>query len=119
MDLKRKIGIILLIIIAILIANRYIINPTSIAGHSVSTNQQVQITPLTDEERQKAISTLVSSEFIKDVPEKNPIALIFFKFENGQRIWQEGFLIGNNQLLSEGEPAMNLLLHSKYISEYD
>ena len=27
------------------------------------------------------------------------------------------FLIGNNQLLNEGEPAMYLYLHSKYISE--
>tara|TARA_Y100000310_G_scaffold339472_1_gene432204 strand:+ start:425 stop:916 length:492 start_codon:yes stop_codon:yes gene_type:complete len=117
MDLKRKIVISLIIVSLAFILGRYAFGPTNIAGRSVSTGQEFKITPLSNEERQKVTGTLISSEFIKDVPEKNPIALIFFKFENGQRVWQEGFLIGNNQILSEGEPTMKLILHSKYIAE--
>ena len=77
----------------------------------------IQITPLSPEQRTKVIQTITSSEFIEDVPEKFPIAIRFFKFENKQKIWQDGFLIGNNQLLSEGTPTIYLSLHSKYISE--
>jgi hypothetical protein len=87
-------------------------------GKSVNTNQvEIKQVPLSSEEAQKVANTILSSEFIKDVPEKNPVALVFFKFENGERVWQSGFLIGNNKLLTEGTPSVTLTLNSKYISE--
>lgn len=79
--------------------------------------QDVEVIPLSPEERQKVFQTVSSSEFIKDIPEKNPIALTFYDFENGQRRWRDGFLINKNGFLSEGEPVVYLTLHTKYISE--
>jgi len=80
---------------------------------------RIKTVPLSAEEREKVAQTLLSSEFIKDVPEKNPIALTFYSFENGQKILRDSFLIGKNQLLRDGKPAIFLTLHSKYISEFN
>jgi hypothetical protein len=98
-------------------------NPeTSTAGNSntnvnTNTNSQVKFSPLSSEDANKVKSTILSSEFIKSVPQGDPISLTFFKFENGERIWQDSFLIGNNQILTSGNPGVSLTLHSKYISE--
>jgi hypothetical protein len=75
--------------------------------------------PLTADQAQKASATIVNSEFIDDVPNKNPVALVFYDFDEQGRYWQDGFLIGKGQLLTEGEPAAYIMLHSKYISELD
>ena len=89
-------------------------NPT---GNISNTGQPIRYVPLSQTEIDKVAQTITSSEFIKDVPEKNPVALIFYGFENGERVQQDAFLIGNNQLLNEGTPSVYLTLHSKYISE--
>jgi len=86
-------------------------------GKVTSTTQQVQIVPLTQEQVNKVASTLLESEFIEDVPKKNPIALQFYDFKDGERFLQNGFLISENELLIQGEPTIYLYLHSKYISE--
>ena len=131
---EKTISIATLIIIALIIAilifvetannkKEENINPeTSTAGTSSSsintnTNPQVKYVPLSPEEIAKITNAILSSEFIKSIPEKDPISLTFFKFENGERIWQNGFLIGKNQLLTTGSPGINLILHSKYISQ--
>jgi len=133
--IEKIITIITIIIIALTIAilifartsnnKEENINPeTSTAGTSSSsintntnTNPQVKYSPLTPAEIEKITNAILSSEFIKSIPEKDPISLTFFKFENGERIWQNGFLIGKNQLLTSGAPGINLILHSKYISQ--
>jgi len=128
--IKKKKKIIIGISIAILILVGTIIiyqfaSTGKIIGNEVSsagktgTSQPVATVPFSQEERQKIAQTVLSSEFIKDIPEKNPIALIFFSFENNQRIWRDGFLIGKNQFLTEGEPTIRLTLHSKYIAEFN
>ena len=109
------VGIIILIISFVLVIN-FITNKFFPTGKSVK-SQQVEIIPLSSEERQKVLQAILSSEFIQDIPEDAPISLRFFNFENNQRIWQDGFLIGQNQLLSKGNPAISLIMHSKYISE--
>jgi hypothetical protein len=86
-------------------------------GGVVNSGEPIRYVPLSQEEVDKVAQTIISSEFIKDVPEKNPIALIFFNFENGKRVQQDAFLIGNNQLLTQGTPSVYLTLHSRYISE--
>lgn len=102
--------IILAIIASILFRNFYA------TGKSI---QQIEIIPLSSAEITKVQNVLVSSELIKDVPDNEPIALRFFSFENGKRIWRDGFLIGNNQLLTSGVPSIQLILHSKYIEEFN
>ena len=126
---KKKIIILsVLIIIAIVIAILMFARTANNKGESINSgtsaagtgsNYQAKYSPLTPEEIAKVSSAILSSEFIKSIPENEPISLIFFKFENGERIWQDGFLIGRNQLLSTGSPGISLTLHSKYISQLD
>ena len=89
----------------------FVIDKFHSTGKSINT-QKIEITPLSSNEKAKVEQVLISSEFVKDIPEKESISLRFFKFENGQRVWQDSFLIGNNQ-----NPSIYLSLHSKYISE--
>ena len=110
---KIIVGIQIIVVIFLLV---FVFSKSSSTGNVVNT-KQVDIVPLSPEEKQKVIQTILSSEFIKDVPKKDPVALVFFNFANGQKIWQDGFLIGQNQLLSQGEPSVYLTLHSKYIHE--
>lgn len=128
MSKRKKILIISLVIIIVALAiivfaktmnnkEEGNINPASSAAGNSS--YQVKYSPLSPEEINKVADTILSSEFIKSIPENEPISLIFFKFENGERIWQDGFLIGRNQLLSTGSPGISLTLHSKYISQLD
>jgi len=72
---------------------------------------QVEIVPLSPEEKQIISNVLSSNEFVQDVPSDEPISIRFFSFSNNQRIWHDGFLIG------QGEPVIQLIMHSKYISE--
>ena len=78
---------------------------------------QAKIIPLSQAQVEKVASILLTSEFIKDIPEKNPIALRFYDFQDGERIWQSEFLIGGGRLLSSGNPSAYIIMHSKYISK--
>ncbi len=81
-------------------------------GNVVST--QIDIVPLSAADRQKVVETLSSSDFVKDVPAGSPIFLRFFSFSGGERIWHDGFLIGEDK-----EPVVYLTLDSKYISQFN
>ena len=98
------------------------VNPLK-TGKAINSNsgngQPAKVVPLLEEERQKVAQTLITSEFIKDIPEDYPIALSFFSFEGNERIWRDSFLIGKNTLLSQGTPTIYLSLHAKYISEFN
>ena len=96
----------------------FLFNKFSATGE-VTNSQPVKTVPLSAEERQKVTQTVLSTEFIHDIPEKDPVVLTFFSFENGQRVWRDGFLMGKGRFLSEGEPTIYLMLHSKYISEFN
>jgi hypothetical protein len=113
---KKRLIFILAIVVVIGILLFIKFNDISTTGKSVET-QSVEIVPLNVGEQQKVFQTISTSEFFQDVPEKNPIALTFFSFENGQRVWRDGFLMSNGQFLTEGEPTVYLMLHSKYIAE--
>ena len=104
--------------IIIIISSIILIDKFLLTGETINQNSQhIERIPLSSEEREKVTKTLLASEFIEDVPKNNPIALQFYTFQDGERIWKDGFLIGKNQLLSEGEPVVFLYLHSKYIQE--
>lgn len=114
--MKKKIffifGIIILIVIGIFLF--FLFNKSSQTGTII---QNIEIIPLTSEQKQKFAQAVLSSEFIEDIPEKYPLVITFFSFEDGKRIWYDSFLIGKKGFLSEGQPEIYLSLHSKYISE--
>jgi hypothetical protein len=105
--LKRKnliiLAIILLILIIIFLINK---SPT---GKSI---QQIEIVSLPEYQKQKIENILSSNEFIKDFPQKYPVLIRFFSFQNGERIWHDAFLIGENK-----KPIVYLSLNAKYIDE--
>ena len=111
------IGVVLIISAILLLDKSGMISTENKSTTGKSINQEVKYVPLSQVEIQKVADTILSSEFVKDVPEKDPVALTFFKFENQERVWQDRFLIGKNQLLTEGTPSAYLILNSKYISE--
>jgi hypothetical protein len=121
---KRVVVIIIIIIVLSLFVFNRIQNNNSInnsqnnvMGQVISS--QIEIVPLSIEEREKVAQIILTSEFIKDIPKKESVALIFYSVEDGQTIWRDGFLIGQNQLLSEGEPSVQLTMNSRFISEID
>jgi len=115
MKYKKEIIIFGAIIIASILLTFVFNNIVPATGKSVSS--QIKIIPLNPEQRSKVMQVLTTSEFAKDVPKKSPVSLTFFDFVNGERIWQDSFLISDGQLLSNGKPEIFLTLHSKYISE--
>jgi len=127
MKKKRKISLKIIIVAVVIIlitfaAAFFIFNSSeknANYGNSAlsGTQEDVKYEALSQDEINKISNAILSSEFIKDIPEGSPISITFFKFENGERVWQGGFLIGNNQLLQSGEPAVSIIIHSKYISE--
>ncbi len=72
---------------------------------------------LSEEQRKKVEDALLSSDFIKDVPKKNPISIRFFYFDEGYRIWQDRFYLSNGELIEKTETSMELIIHSKYIDD--
>ena len=108
--------LIFLAIFLIVILGINLLDKSKITGQTKS-NQQIQIYPLTQQEVNIIAETILSSEFIGDLPKKGIIGLRFFDFKGGERIWQSGFLIGKSGFLSEGNPDIILLMHSKYISQ--
>lgn len=112
---KEKIPALILVIVVLLAI--IFIEPISI-GEAVQ-GQPLRYVPLSQEEIQKVVSTVLSTEFIKDVPEKDPVALVFYSFEGNERVVRDGFLIGENQLLTEGEPSVYIWVHARYIPEFD
>lgn len=111
------VGFFSLLIIGGVLANFFITDEESVS--TKSTSATVKIVPLSSIQKEKVTNTLIESDFIEDIPEDYPIALRFYDFRDGKRIWQSGFLIGNNKLIKEGSPAVYLSLHSKYIDKID
>jgi hypothetical protein len=100
--------------------NKEVKNSTSNQqAKNTETNQEPKMIPLSQEEKEKVIQTITNSEFIKDIPEKSPIALTFFSFKENRRILHDTFLIGRNAIISKGTPSIYLSLHTKYISEFN
>ncbi len=84
---------------------------------TTSSAKQTQTVPLSQEEVQIFSQALLSSEFLKALPEKYPIQITFFDFQNGERRWRSRFLFNNKGFLSSGEPEISITLHAKYIPE--
>jgi len=77
----------------------------------------IQIIPLDSQEKAVVENVVIQNPILADLPNKGLISIRFFKLENGQRVWQEGFLISNKGIEKSGEPDIYLYLHSKYLLE--
>ena len=95
--MKNKKRVIIISIIVLIILSTIVYNKFYTTGKSI-VSQEVTIVPLSSAEIEKVATTILTNEFIKDVPEKYPIALRFFDFEEGQKRWRDGFLIGKDLL---------------------
>ena len=111
--MKKKVFFII-IIIAIILVGIFLFNKPP---KERLLTQDIKVVPLSSEERQQVTVAVISNEFIKDIPEKNPITLTFYSFEGGERTFHDSFLIGKQGFLTEGEPTAYIYLHSKYISD--
>jgi len=110
---KKKVIIVLLILIITVSVFAY--NKFSPTGNISNNFQQVEIVPLSQEQRAKVFQGFSENELTKDIPEKNPISIIFYDFSEGERIWRDVFLISEGNFLSQGEPSIQVIMHSKYI----
>ena len=81
--------------------------------------QNIETVPLSSVERQAVVNTVLNAEFLKDLPEDEPIAIVFYDFDTGERRFRDGFLINNKGFLSEGKPTVSVYIHSKYIKEFE
>jgi hypothetical protein len=111
---KKQVLVLAVVIILIILGAVLLINKKP---KSETITQEVEIIPLSPQERQVVANAVLSSEFVSDLPEKYPIAIFFFDFENGERRWRDGFLVGPSGLLSQGEPEVYIIIHAKYIPE--
>lgn len=105
-------GILVLLVVLLIVVPK-------LGKSGVGGGGQVEIVPLSQEQINLVGYTVLSSEFIGDLPSKGAIGLQFYDFEGGERIWQNGFLIGKGGFLNSGTPDLVLIMHTKYISSLD
>ena len=110
---KIVIGLLVMVLLITLIL---IFKPESEAN-VISTSGESRYAPLEQAEVQKVAETILSSDFVQDVPADDPIAISFYSFDSEGRVWRDSFLIGRGELLQEGEPSVYLALDAKYIGE--
>ena len=72
---------------------------------------------ITDAQRTLISQTIMGSPMIKDLPSNGVIALRFYDFFLGERIWQPDILIGKTGILTSGTPDMVLIMHERYIDQ--
>ncbi len=106
----------ILILILLIVASIFLFNKPEETG---AVTQNIETVPLTSVERQAIVNTILKTEFIKDIPEDEPVAIIFYDFETGERRFRDGFLVNNKGFLSEGTPTIYIYVHSKYIDELE
>ena len=107
-------GIVVVVVIALIVILKLVKTEAPSGGGG---GEQIEIVPLSQEQINILSQNVLSSEFIGDLPSKGIVGLQFYSFENGERVWHSGFLIGKNGFLSSGTPDLVLIMHAKYISE--
>ncbi|PIN93511.1 hypothetical protein COU61_00830 [Candidatus Pacearchaeota archaeon CG10_big_fil_rev_8_21_14_0_10_35_13] len=111
-------GVITIIILAVLlvIVGYYILTKDPVRTQN-NTGTQVEIVPLEKSQQALVQKVINTNEMLNDMPDSGSIVLRFYDFKNGERIWQDGFLLSKKGL-GEGEmPDILLYLHAKYINE--
>jgi len=111
------IAVLVVVFLGVLLT-KFLMTGNSVASSSVN-GQNVQVFPLSSLERQKVADVVGANSLLKDMPNNGIVSLRFFDFKDGKRIWQDGFLIGKDGILQSGEPDIIVILHSKYIPEFN
>jgi hypothetical protein len=92
-------------------------------GSPPVTNTNPEVAPaaqrpvITAEQKNLINQAVLSSPFAKDLPNNGVIALRFYDFYLGERIWQPDILIGKTGILTSGTPDITLFMHARYISQ--
>lgn len=89
-------------------------NQKSMSGSAV---KDIKYESLSEKQKTNLINLISSSEMVKKIPADSPILIQFYNFDSGYRTWQNSVLLAQGKLLSEGEPVISLIIHSKYINE--
>ena len=113
--MKKKKLIISGIVLLVVIVGIYFIFFNSEETSSSGDNQQLRYVSLSQTQVEIVFYSIMSSDFIQDVPESHPIAITFYTFEGNEKVVQDSFLLGEGQLLQEGEPEIYIGIPSKYI----
>jgi hypothetical protein len=79
--------------------------------------QSPQRPVITSAQKDLISQTILASAFVKDLPSDGIIALRFYDFFLGERIWHPDILIGKTGILSSGTPDLVLIMHARYISQ--
>ena len=87
-------------------------------GNAVESGK-INFQQLSSTQRQKVVQEVLSNQLLKELPEKAVISLRFYDFKNSERIWQDEFLLGKKGFVDRGVPDFYLIIHSKYISEFN
>ena len=117
MNKKRKKWVIIgsiIIVVAVVLAIIFSSGKPKTGGGG---GESIQTVPLSQEQINILSQNVLSSEFIEDLPAKGIVGLMFYSFENGERIWHSGFLIGREGFLSSGTPDFILIMDAKYIEQ--
>jgi len=113
---KRKFFVIFVVVIVLLLFLGILLFGIG-SNKKTSNNEEIRVIPLDASEIQKVVQAVNSEEIIKELPSSGVIGLRFYSFDEQGRVWRDGFLIGKNGLLKEGEPEIFVAIHSKYINE--
>lgn len=89
------------------------------ANYEGNSNNETQVETyyLSNEQINILNQTILSSAFVKDIPDKGIVALRFYDFIGEQRIWIKDTLICSEGFINEGTSDMTLIMHAKYISQ--
>ena len=92
------------------------INP----GNKVITGRTVS-NPATDITYDNLPNFLSRNAVIKDIPDNNKILLQFYNFNSGSREYEKSFILTKGNV-EEGEldnPDLTMIIHSKYLEDWD
>jgi hypothetical protein len=113
---KNRIKFSFAFFLGIFLLSFFAVSQFPLTGKIIET-EGYKIVPLNSQDRNLVEQSILSSEFVKELPQNDPVFLRFFSFENGERVWQDGFLVGKDGILVQGEPTIYFSIHAKYISE--
>jgi len=116
--MNRKVLVAIIVIVVLGVVGFFLFSDGGLrTSGDVVSGEVVEMVPLDSLERSKVVQMIESSEFVGDMPRNGVIALRFYSFKDGKKVWRDGFLIGKDGLLSNGESDIYLAIHVKYIEE--
>jgi hypothetical protein len=115
---------ILLVITGIIIAlnhnNNQTEKPSSYPSQNTPSSPQKEIVygVATEEDYNNFEEIITKNQMIQDLPDDSKIVLSFYKFVEGERIWEKSYLLSKNSVKEENieDFDIKLIMSSKYIT---